>query len=1226
VVDPALPQGEPCPTLPAAGSGSCLPTHLAYDAYGNLLETVDANGNLSTTRYDATNIYPAAVIDVNGFQVATVYDAACGALRSETIRHAHTEDPAAQPASTYQYDSFCRLQRLALPDESPLTPHAQYYYFLGAPQQASDVLIRSVEPWAASGVVLRDVLFDGLGRHLQTQRPTVVDGTTAMVTEHTVAYDARGQIGQRFVPFLATQRFRGGAALYSQPPAGTGVTTVQYDPLNRIVDVLAPDQSRRTMTYDVAGQTTTKDECYLASGCTGAMTVERRDVLGQLEEVQRFDESGTLLARTAYTFDSRGHLHITQQGDAAGLNAATKVVHEYDSLGRKTGLEDPDSGRWRYGYDRIGNLVYQDDPKPGQHVEFCYDAGGRVLRKRSIATGDAYEAVGCEAPGTVTYTYDDPAVPNGSGRLTRVDDESGSTLWQAFDVRGHPLVIEKQVRDLNGTLASATTRFQYDAADHLTAITYPDDETVRYGYDAAGQVRSLRSTAAAATTYLTNLTYDVFGRPRVVTHGNGTTAARTYADSGRNFRLASLTTRQSSGTALLNLSYAAYTPTGLLTRIADLRDASSVLSNTATFTYDGLGRLSAVTGSPVSNPAFAYDAIGNLTRLHDATVRYADTLRPHQATSVSSWTGIGGAITHDANGNRVSKPGQAYTYDRDDRLQSVRAGNTLVSFFHDHAGRAVLQHSGPSVVRYFNPWAEERDGYLVKHYFAAGMRIASQRVWMPQLATAAPPAGLAVAATSPPRHGTVADGRLRTGVLFAVGLLATALFVAPWRRQPVAGLAVRHGHVVAVILAFTVSTLPWRIPGLPPPAAAAQTTPTLWHYHLDHLGSTQVLTDAAGALLQQIRYAPYGAVRYRSAASPNRYEFAGYETEWSSGLQHAGSRVYDPALGMFLTQDPAHQFPNPYTYAGWSPTNLSDPDGEFVIELLAWVAVAAVMSAAVNSVIAAAQGASLRQIGEAAVSGAATGAVGVGLGVLAGGASIGLAGLAGTLPHDVTVRTAINALGEVAHRAAFSTVVANAAAQTSGAAGAPPALSAGLAVAAGIGGSVAFDSYFADYSADLARVEGRAMFRRVSNTITHSNVTTKAAEVAGFSESEAGVLLKHNLAQDLEVANNQHHFGFGAQGAFKRLADVAVKTRDIRYVGAASHYLQDQYALGHIFPGTHLFSAAVGAPFRFIIHQTVGGEVNFFRLIGGLRIPVSFDASVEYFSAARDYIPAGTPL
>jgi len=45
-------------------------------------------------------------------------------------------------------------------------------------------------------------------------------------------------------------------------------------------------------------------------------------------------------------------------------------------------------------------------------------------------------------------------------------------------------------------------------------------------------------------------------------------------------------------------------------------------------------------------------------------------------------------------------------------------------------------------------------------------------------------------------------------------------------------------------------------------------------------------------------------------------------------------------------------------------------------------------------------------------------------------------------------------------------------------------------------------------------------------------------------------------------------------------------------LGRASHYLQDQYALGHLFPGSNYLAGAAGAPFRFLVHQTVGGEVT----------------------------------
>ncbi len=66
--------------------------------------------------------------------------------------------------------------------------------------------------------------------------------------------------------------------------------------------------------------------------------------------------------------------------------------------------------------------------------------------------------------------------------------------------------------------------------------------------------------------------------------------------------------------------------------------------------------------------------------------------------------------------------------------------------------------------------------------------------------------------------------------------------------------------------------------------------------------------------------------------------------------------------------------------------------------------------------------------------------------------------------------------------------------------------------------------------------------------------------------------------------------------------------------------------LGHIFPGTETLAGPIGAPFRFLIHQTVGSEVSLFRVVGSLRIPSALDASIDYFDAAREHIPSSVAL
>jgi len=103
-----------------------------------------------------------------------------------------------------------------------------------------------------------------------------------------------------------------------------------------------------------------------------------------------------------------------------------------------------------------------------------------------------------------------------------------------------------------------------------------------------------------------------------------------------------------------------------------------------------------------------------------------------------------------------------------------------------------------------------------------------------------------------------------------------------------------------------------------------------------------------------------------------KYEFTGYEAELNTGLLYANARFMDPALGSFLSQDPAAEFWSPYSYVGWDPVNRTDPTGrDFGIGALIAAFVIGFAAAAIN---AAAQGASF---GDALLSGLIGGATAV---------------------------------------------------------------------------------------------------------------------------------------------------------------------------------------------------------------------------------------------------------
>ena len=119
---------------------------------------------------------------------------------------------------------------------------------------------------------------------------------------------------------------------------------------------------------------------------------------------------------------------------------------------------------------------------------------------------------------------------------------------------------------------------------------------------------------------------------------------------------------------------------------------------------------------------------------------------------------------------------------------------------------------------------------------------------------------------------------------------------------------------------------------------ATGTAKTLY-YHPDHLGSTNVVTNASGTVVQTLDYYPYGATRINSTSG--NYSGAGrqYINRFAdqSSLDYLNRRYYDPARGQFTSQDPVFwsnrqdltnpQSLNSYSYAEDNPITRKDPDG-----------------------------------------------------------------------------------------------------------------------------------------------------------------------------------------------------------------------------------------------------------------------------------------------------------
>lgn len=125
-----------------------------------------------------------------------------------------------------------------------------------------------------------------------------------------------------------------------------------------------------------------------------------------------------------------------------------------------------------------------------------------------------------------------------------------------------------------------------------------------------------------------------------------------------------------------------------------------------------------------------------------------------------------------------------------------------------------------------------------------------------------------------------------------------------------------------------------------PCTTVANTTTQYWHE--DHLGSVSAVTNQARAVLERMAYEPFGKRRNSNGTTdPNGTlvpvttdrGFTEHEHMDEVGLVNMNGRIYDAALGRFLSADPTipdaenPQAYNRYSYTYNNPMVLVDPSG-----------------------------------------------------------------------------------------------------------------------------------------------------------------------------------------------------------------------------------------------------------------------------------------------------------
>ncbi len=251
----------------------------------------------------------------------------------------------------------------------------------------------------------------------------------------------------------------------------------------------------------------------------------------------------------------------------------------YDTRRRLCRSRTPEGGDTLYGYDAASQLTTQQRgagsgtactaPSGAALVTNSYDLRGRLTLRNFADAGTP----------DISYTYDDDDNPLTVNR-------NGVNWTYAWNELSLPT---SATLTLDGrTYAQGYT---YSNAAALTNYTLPSGQAVVQGVDGLGRVTSV---TVDGTGIASGLTYHPNGAVAVATYGNGQVFSQTLTARQQTDRLRSV-----KGAELpVDLTYA-YTARS---QIASINDQTAANID-QTFTYDGIGRLTASTG-PWGNGTF----------------------------------------------------------------------------------------------------------------------------------------------------------------------------------------------------------------------------------------------------------------------------------------------------------------------------------------------------------------------------------------------------------------------------------------------------------------------------------------------------------------------------------------------------------------------------------------------------------------------------------------------
>lgn len=898
--------------------------HSLYDAAGRLVRSMDGTGAIESYQYEPNGIQQE-VIGSDGQRrsaTSTRHDLV-GRLISKSIRDSQGEELH----SSFRYDRLGQLVLTVDPYGNETTYH---YDALGRPTQviSPTVLDAADEPYAprtsrdydlldrvvsttdAGGAVtqtsynlrgqpLRIVYADGTSESFRYQ----VDGTlcesrarNGVITRYTRDLLSRviekqlistdGQVltslathsGFQITSFTDS---RGYQTLYSYDGAGRVVSAVSYS---------GEGETRREWGYDAAGHIKEVKEWFgEGEGDYSCLLLDQDSVsLTDGAQHQLVRSSSKTSSQAPPSKEEKRRMLVNQLGqkvlqtvkhDARG----SQQLVTHDALGRAVCIDIQDAmgklvNRQEIRYDGVGHKVLEKTARLGHGNE----SDNYVVRWRYNSMNgleELSEAVGTSQQANSRYHY------NRLGQLEQVAKPNGILLTYLYDGFG-------RVKELHSSDRTVAYGYQYDEANNPTAIRdLITGNVTRRHYDAFNRVMA---EELANGLYL-HQERDLKGRVTHIALPDGSGIDYLFDAA----RLLAVKRVSQTGDLVYSHQFSKYGETGELQEATLLGDLGKVA-----FKRDKQGQLLAIQSAYWSAEITKDDPSGIVTQLQISDLGGKYRLR-FEYDAQGQLTGEGGSgmcgYSYDALGNRLSKGVDAY---------QINAGNQLVrtaeaSYTYDANGNCLSKQVGEQLTHYTYDGldrlvavetAEQRVVYMYDGFH----RRVVQRVWQ-----------------SDPTHGKkgfageqryLYEGKRELGIADATGALQQLRILAPGSLGDV-GAAVAlelQGEVYAPIHDHRGSLVC---------LVSQKTRQVEEYYRLSAFGEEQLFD-------QQAR-------RFAAVQAKNPWRFSSKRHDSETGLVNHGRRLYDPAIGRWISKDPLGDVegPNGYRFVRNNPVMLVDPEG-----------------------------------------------------------------------------------------------------------------------------------------------------------------------------------------------------------------------------------------------------------------------------------------------------------